>query len=298
MPDVVYDAILGSGVPLKQVTQSSFEPHTETMAGRMSGSGVISDQFVTSVHPEASLTTLDLAGFMAAFGTVGTLIADGSTTLIPWQKRASGGTFSGGTSNFTVAGISNCPVLLVPESITCPRVGAPHATGKLIYLSSDGKLCPFVESINQSLSSQAFAALFGMGPVFINTVHVPRMVGYTINFGIGLSERQNYDGAVYPSDIFIETFDPTVEIQVEDFDQFSSMVPNGVITGFTAYMRKRASGSTYVADATAQHVKLSFSSGIIKPQAISANETKHGSGGIRVEARSLTVSTASAVTSP
>jgi hypothetical protein len=303
MPDVVYDAIVGSSVNLRQVTQSSYDPKVESLQGRMSGSAVISDQFVVSSSPEVNLTTLDLAGFMTAFGTLGTKVSDGSNTLVPYQKRASGGTFAGGSSNFTLAGTAPTnsvphPVILIPESINVPRVGAPHATGKLCYLSGDGVTCPVTENVNQALSSEAFAAMFGMGPVYINSTRVARNVGFTINFGLGWSEKQHYDGAVYPSDMFLETIDPTIEVQVEDFDQMASIMPAGTISQFSCYIRKRASGGTYVADSSTVHIKFSFSNGLIKPMPLSASETKHGNAAIRIEGRTLTVSTASAVGNP
>jgi len=298
MPDVVYDALLGSGVNLRQVTNSGFDPKIESMSGRFSGAPVISDQFIVSSQPEASLSTVDIGGFLTAFGTLGTLIASGANVTVPYQKRAKGGTFVGAGANMKVVGIADCPVVLVPQSINAPRQGTPTAQGQAFFLSSDGIVVPYAESVNQTLQAQAFNAMYGLGPVYINGVHVPKQVGYSVSFGLGWSDLQTYDGAVYPSDMFLETIDPVIEVQVEDFDQFVSILGGAAISSVTAYLRKRTSGGTYVANATAQHIKFSFASGVIKPQMISAQETKHGSAAIRLEGRTRVASAASAVTAP
>ena len=295
MPDVVYDALVGASTNLRQVTNSGFDPHLDFMNARESGNPVISDQFLSTGSPEAQLTTVDIGGFIAAFGTTGGQ-TDGANILVPYQKRQSGGTFKGGSTNMTVAGITTCPVQLVPQQVTAPRQGSPTASGQLHFLSVDGITVPYVESVNQSLSAQAFDAMYGLGPCFINGTKVPRQVGFTVTFGVGLSEKQHYDGAVWPSDIFLETFDPVIEIQVEDFDQISSIATGGVITSCSAYLRKRLSGSSYSADTNAAHVKFSFASGMIVPQALRASETKHGSAAIRLIGRTLVASNASTVT--
>jgi hypothetical protein len=298
MPDVVYDALVGPSVNLRQITNSGFDPKIESVSGRNSGSAVIADQFVVSSQPEANLSTVDIGGFLTAFGTLGAFVASGANVTIPYQKRARGGTFVGAGANMKVNGVTDCPVVLVPQSINAPRQGVPTAQGQAFFLSSDGILIPYVESVNQTLQAQAFVAMYGLGPVYINGVHVPKQVGYSVSFGLGWSDLQTYDGAVYPSDMFLETIDPVIEVQVEDFDQFVSIVGGAPISSVTAYLRKRASGGTYVADVTAQHIKFSFASGLIKPQMISAQETKHGNAAIRLEGRTLVASAASAVTAP
>ena len=116
MPDVVYDALVGASTNLRQVTNSGFDAHLEFMGARQSGSGVISDQFLTSGSPEGQLTTVDIGGFVTAFGTVGSQV-DGASILLPYQKRQSGGTFKSGSSHMTVAGITTCPVQLVPQQV-------------------------------------------------------------------------------------------------------------------------------------------------------------------------------------
>jgi hypothetical protein len=239
MPDVVYDAVLGSN-PLKQITSSEFGPGVNILKGRMSGNPIVFSNYVQSYAPESSLTTVDIAGFHTAFGTQGAVISDGSTVLIPYQKRANGATFAGGSSNAVIAGVSNCPIVLMPESIAAPRQGAVTATGKLCYLSIDGLVTPFTELVNQALASQAFNAMYSLGPVFINGTLVSNQVGFNVNYGLGWSEREHYEGTPSPTRVFLDTVDPMIDVQCEDFDQMASILAGATISSVTAYLRKRS----------------------------------------------------------
>lgn len=323
MPDIVYDAQLGvtsEGSPapiyLRQVFTSEFDPHYEVLQGRESGNPYVALQlvgesnlaanFIQSASPEAPITTADIAGFLTSFGTLGAQIPAGETVKIPYQKRQSGGTFRSGSHNMIVQGTpaadtpnsTPCPVQLIPQTITAPRMGAAIANGLAVFLSGDGISSPFELKTSQALSGQVFNAMYGLGPVFVNSNQLVRQCGYTVSFGLQMSEKQHYDGSPYPTDIFVEMVDPVIEVQVEDFDQIASL--NGLtdLTQFTAYLRMRAPGGTYIADNVANHIKFSFANGDVVPQALKASETKHGNAALRIQGVSLTVSTAATVTSP
>jgi hypothetical protein len=293
--DVVYDVPIGAGTQ-RQVTQTSFSENIDVMAARMSGAPVISDQFIQSASPMAELSSVDIGGFLTNFGTVGGQIANGSTVIVPYHKRVSGGTFQGGSSNLIVSGVVNCPVQYVPLSVSCPALGSPVANGQLHFLSGDGETQPWAVAANQALANQAFVACYGLGPIFLNGVQVPRHIGFTVNFGVGLSDKKHYDGAPYPSDIFMEQFDPSIEFNQEDFDFLAGIAGGGAITTLVCYLRKRASGGTYIANGTAAHIKFSFTSGFLSSQQVSASETKNGTQGVRCLGRTLLVGNGVALT--
>ena len=286
--DVVYDCPMG-GSTLRQVSTSQFQEGLEYLAGRPSGSGVIADQFLQSGAPVGEVTSMDVGGFLSIFGTAGGQIANGATVQIPYQKRASGSTFAGAGANVLVKGILNNPAQLVPMSVNAPAKGACTAQGTVHFLSADGVTPPYEVLTAQTLGAQQFNAMYGLGPVFVNNVQVPRQIGFQVNFGIGLSEKCHYDGAVWPSDIFMETFDPTIEFTQEDFDYLAGIAGGGAITSIYAWIRRRASGSTYVADNVASHIRFGFTSGVIRAQQVSASETKHGNQAVQVLGRTLLV---------
>lgn len=287
--DVVYDCPMGAAA-LKQVSQSQFSEGLDIMAARMSGSQSISDQFLNQSNPVAEFTSLDVGGFLTLFGATGSQVSDGSTVQVPYHKRISGGSFAGGTTNMLVKGVAANPVQLTPMSVHAPQSGACTAQGQAHFLSSDGITQPWAVAVNQTLSAQAFAALYGLGPIYLNGTLVPRQLGYTVHFGVGYSEKKHYDGAVHPTDIFIEELNPMIEFSQEDFD-FLSTIAGGVLisSSLVCWMRKRASGGTYVSDATAAHIKFSFTAGFLHSQQVSASETKNGQQGVRALGRALTI---------
>ena len=286
--DVVYDCPMG-GSTLRQVSSSQFQEGLDYLTGRASGSGVISDQFLQSGSPVGEVTSMDVGGFLSIFGTEGDQIANGATVQIPYQKRVSGGTFAGAGANVLVKGLLNNPAQLVPMSVNAPAKGACTAQGSVHFLSADGETMPYEVLTDQTLAAQQFNAMYGLGPVYVNNVRVPRQIGFQVNFGIGLSEKSHYDGAPWPSDIFPETFDPSIEFTQEDFDYLASIAGGGAITSIYAWIRRRASGSTYVANNVANHISFGFTSGVIKSQQVSASETKHGNQAVQVLGRTLLI---------
>jgi hypothetical protein len=305
VPDVVYDAVFGAisggrgAVTLRQITNSNLNENIDVLDGRFSGDAFIADQFIQAVRPTFDLTTTDIANFKAIFGTGyadANRIVDGQSVVIPWHGRKSGGTFLSGASHVRVRGFSNTsPVQLVPVSVTAPRQGAVTAQGQVHFLSRDGIEMPHEVAVNTSLASQAFQSMYGLGPVFINGDRLPRQVGFTVNYGIGLSEMQHFDGTAMPTDCFIETVTPSIEVTAEDFDYIATITGGLEISSVSAFLRKRLSGSTYEDEADDVHFEFSFASGIITPQAIGAQDTKHGQAVVRLAGRILVTSDSAAI---
>lgn len=304
MADVVYDAILGTGPTyLRQVVSSEFNENIDLLEGRESGNPYKADQFIQSAHPEAQFSTMDIGNFLSIFGIEGSLL-DGLDVAVPYNKRANGGTFGGDGTNFKVSGVETHPVLLIPQSITFPRLGPVVAQGVAHFLSVDGVTKPYAIAVNQDLDAQAFVAMYGMGPCYVNSTRIDSLVGVTINFGIELSEKQHFEGSPYPTKMFIEQINPSIEFMVEDFDQVATFEAVNV-TQLSAYIRKRTSGGTYVANNTAGHCKIglttaggSTAKGMAVAQAVRASDTKHGNAALRITGCRLTSSSASAITSP
>lgn len=286
----VYDARLGTsgGNPLylRQVTNASVSENLRVLMGRMSGGKYASDQFIESGDPAAEITTTDIGGFLTGFGTEGTRITDGTTVIVPWRTRSSGGTHASGSTHSHVRGTgSACPVQLVPQSISAPRQGAVTAQGMIAFLSDDGVTKPHrVYNGDQALASQAFTAMWGLGPIYVNGSERPLNVGYTVNFGVQLSEMKRYAGAIYPTDCFIETVNPSFEFTEEDFATLYGFTGGAAITGLSAFLRKRLSGGGYEDDASTVHINFTLGGGIATPRPLSAQDTKEGTASILIEA--------------
>jgi hypothetical protein len=286
--DVVYDVALDQNT-IRQVTQSQFSEQIEVLAGRMSGSPTIADQFIGSGNPVGEFTTTDLQTFLTAMGVGGSLINDGSTVKIPYHKRVSGASFQGGNSNLLVRGVIGHKAFACPQSVTAPRMGVCTAQGQVHFLSATGMVIPYAVQINQNLASQDFVGMYGLGPVIVNGVQVPRQIGFSVNFGIGLSEKSHYDGAPYPSDIFVEEFNPSFEFSQEDFDYLQGIAGGVAITSLTGILRRRASGSTYAPENSNVHITFSFADAFLRSQQVGAGDTKHGQQGVQVLGRTLVI---------
>lgn len=294
MPDIVFSAILGA-TTVKQVASSSFNENISILAARTSGSPTIADQFIDSIAPAGEFTTTDIANFLAAFGVSGSQITDGSTVKIPYQKRANGASFGGDGTNLVIVGKADNPVQLLPISVTAPRQGAVTASGAIHFLSEDGLTAPHQVLTGQDLTVETFNSMYRLGPVYINGTQLPKGVGFTVNFGVGLSEKQHFDGATFPTEVYKETFDPYIEVTAEDFDILADLTGGVAITSVRAHLLKRVSGSTVAAYGSTVHTRFSFASGLITPQQISASDTKHGQAALRFSGRTLVYSTSSAV---
>ena len=72
----------------------------------------------------------------------------------------------------------------------------------------------------------------------------------------------------------------------------------GLFTAMTSaniYLKKRADASTFVADLTAEHIKLTFAAGLTDTNSVTASENNDGSTTITLHGKTLTCSVASAI---
>jgi hypothetical protein len=105
-----------------------------------------------------------------------------------------------------------------------------------------------------------------------------------------------FDGAIYPTLVFIKSRQPTIKITFENFDILSTWGPLfAAATTAAAYFRKRATGATYIADATAGHIKLSIATGLSVVDSAESSEQENGSASITLTGLALSSSTATAI---
>lgn len=298
MASTVYDAILGS-TTVRQVSNVSLNPNLSVMKERYSGGTHIAAQFIDSGEPVLDLTTADIEGFLAAFrdDTHESLrVANGNTVIVPWNGRADGGTFQSGSNHVRVRGYSTTsPVQLVPMSISAPTKGPATAQGQVHFLSRNGAEVPHQIQTSQALASQAFNACFRQGPLSVNGSLIDEQIEFTLNFGVTLSEKKHYAGGNYPTSVFIQTVEPSIQFTQEAFAYLSSII-NGVdISSVSAFLRKCVEGSTVEADAATEHIEFSFAGGLMTPQSVSASGTSEGRNSIMIQGEVLTVATGVAI---
>lgn len=283
----LYDCTLGA-LTLKQCNASSFSWNNRIDVARHSGA-VDPTQFnVTEQAPVASFTSHDIDGVLAAVSATAGLVVSSGSIVIPWQKRASGGTFTSGSAHNTISGANG---LILPRRVRASQRD-PKATVDLdcLFISSDGSTVPTTVNSSQALSATAYNVTHRLGPVKLDTVASGNVIGYTVNFGI-TAEPVFYAGLPFPQDYNITMRDPSIDLEFQDVATLSQFV-NGyeAVTAVLAYLRKRTSGGTVVADGTAEHISFAFGGGIKDMQRLSASGNGSATATLRLIGDSLTVS--------
>lgn len=269
MSYAIYDSTLGS-LTLRQCTAAGFNLNGEPVEGTFSGQLDVAEYFGGQCDLRATFETEDIAAVAAVSNilTAGLSVSSGTIT-VPWQKRQALGTFASGSSHLS---LSSANGLIIPNRIELPNGGNATVGLEVIFVSADGTTVPVAVNTSQALSSQAFNALYTLGPVVVNGTTIDEDVGVTITPGLTV-ETKHYNGVNFllGNGVKIVRRRPMIEIRSEDLAVLSSLgAAWGVGSSIVVYARKR-SGASFVADGTAQHVKITGADGLIRPQTISAS---------------------------
>lgn len=290
--DVVYDAVIGA-VAIKQVKRTSFKAGVQSQSLRLSGGLDPQAIVVQGGEPRATFESMDIAGVLTGLGVSSGLFVVSGSLLVPWNRRANGGTFAGGSNNFTLSGANGLAII---NSLSASQ-GDEGAVAEveLCFLSADGLAAPVAANVNQALSAEAYNAAWAMGPVYVNAVQLAQVSSIRVNTGLQLVVKR-YDGSVYPTFAFIQERNPSIDITFENFDALSTQGPLfSATTNAAVYFRKKADGGTFVSDASTVHVQASFASGLTAVENADGDGTSNGSATIRFIGKTLAVSTAHAI---
>lgn len=291
--DVVYDAVIGA-VNIKQVRRTTFSPGAQIQPDRMSGAVDPSVFFLQGAEPRATFESHDLAGIIAGIPATTGLFVSAGTLTIPFNRRANGGTFTGGLTNFTLSGANGMAIL---QSLGAAQSDeGAIATLELCFLSTDGLTIPVAANVNQALTAEAYDSAWAFGPAYLNGTKLLQVVSTRINTGINLVVRR-YDGSVYPTIAYIQTRNPSIEITFENFDALSTYGPLfAAPTACAVYYRNKAPGGTFVADTGTTHVKASFGAGGMSAiQSAEATGNANGTATLHVVGTTLALSAASTI---
>ncbi|MBE3070341.1 MAG: hypothetical protein IMZ66_08905, partial [Planctomycetes bacterium] len=206
-------------------------------------------------------TTSDLKALLDAVGLAGLLIdSDGSHPGIVayGQKYAEGGTRATGSVHLSAtigAGIA------VPRSLELPQQGFARVTAEAIATSPTG-IAPVAFSEVAALPTGVYptvAVAWGLGKVMLNATQLSGITGVSIDFGIDVFAEAK-DGDLYPSFASIRRIQPTITLATLHAEQVEQIVTHTLdyyaATQVVIYARKRAEGGLFVADATAEHIKI------------------------------------------
>lgn len=292
MPNALSDATLGS-LTLLQVTGADFSANGDPIPGVTTSGIDVAEYFGGPVDLRASFTTEDIASVCAVsnIATAGLTVSAG-TIAIPYRLRANLSTFAAGSSHYILSGTHG---MIYPTSFNIPSGGSATASLECIFVSSDGATVPVAVNVSQALGSEAFNAIHTLGPVSINGTTIDKVTNVTVTPGLGLLvEFYRHNFLV---DCFIVSRRPMIEVTTYDLAALSALGSAwGIGTAVVAYARKR-DGTSFVADATAEHCSFTFADGIVKPVMISGGAAStHASRTLRFFGEALVVSGATAIT--
>lgn len=251
-PDGVSDTLIGG------ITEQSTPIESEVRRDRASGD--VYGRHIALVRQaiRASFTTYQLARALDVCGLLGLKLSSSVNPGLELfsQKWNEGGTPVSGASHmkYTIK-----EGLLVPRMITASH--QQDATISYEALATwDGANNPVVVGNNVSLPSGVTDdQRFALGKFTLGGIAVGQLTNLEIDFGI-VAETVGADSDVWDSFARIVGVEPTVRLRGSDLTVFdSSKIPLtgklGVHADTVFYLRKRQDGSTYVPEATAEHIK-------------------------------------------
>lgn len=291
---VAYDAILGA-VNLRQVRSSGFNPGNTVVPDFVTGGIDPEAIFFHGGRPTAQFQSGDVAGVITGIHAQNGLYVSNGTIAIPWNKRANGGTFAAAGNHVRVRGAYGLTVL---NSLSANHGDQDGAMADLAttFVSSDGMTVPVVFDSSQTLQAQAYNASHRLGPQYVNGSLVTSIVGVTINTGI-TTDVEETDGNLFATEVHITRRNPTIDIRFRNVAALSTYGPLfASLSSYTGYLRKRAPGSSFVSDATSEHISFSFGSGgIIDVQSLSGSGNSPAEPSLRITGKTLTLSATAAI---
>ncbi len=222
----------------------------------------------------ASFTTSQVATMLTAIDTTGAPIGTGNTYLtaeLYFKKRATGNGWAG-TGDMKV--VINQGVIF-PTTLEVSQDGNA-VLGFRIVPSWDGTNDPlsFTTSGVTLPDTSDEPELFGLGPVVVNGTTIDGLTDWSIDFGIQ-ELTHSYDGEAWPRWAGIGSRASTARFSTLHPDELPSIIPqDGVAIAGTYvifYLRARALGGTFEANATAAHGKLTIYGGVVGPDSSSGS---------------------------
>src|SRR5690606_29320348 len=158
-----------------------------------------------------------------------------------------------------------------------------------------GVTAPVSVNATASVAAETPTAMYTLGPVAVNGTELTQVTGVTVSTGIEVSSPI-YQGN-YAQEAFIVRQRPVIDITTYNLGQLAALGGTwGAGTAVTVYARKR-SGAGFVADATTEHVLISFGAGLIAPvQTIAgAGVGGHSTRTLRFFGEAITITGSSAI---
>ncbi len=116
-------------------------------------------------------------------------------------------------------------------------------------------------------------------------------------------EEQGSGGEIWPSYLGVKQTDPVLTVTAFGAPWSGYDVDGGQLTALEIYLRAKAEDGANVADASASHIKITATNGLVVPEGIAGGDNNPATTTLRIGLRApdgnsdiLTINTASAIT--
>ena len=245
-----------------QITDQDYRAGLSEILER--GSGTVDNEFaaVGEAKPMLSFTTTALATVLGLVGLDGYAIT--SQTDFYFAQVAQGG-MRGGAGTHIKMTLTNG--MVVPKSLSASQGQPAKLTYDLYPISTDGVTAPIVIATAQSLPTIPIVSeLFTLGPAWVNANALAALQSMNWEFSPQM-EHVAGDGQAYPTFCGMTGRSYSCALNMLDLTALSTLGLNGLpLANFRTFLRKIVKGSTRVADATASHIKISGTTGMLLPR--------------------------------
>lgn len=294
MPSTAYD-VTADSLTLKQVIATGWQPNLKHARAYASGAVAASQVALVSGEDVISISSCDLAGIIGGVSATAGLVLS-SSSVVPYQARANGGTFQGDGAHHTLSFVNG---LLVPTEISATQDSEEGAVCKLEchVAAAAGQTYPITLAGSATLSAASFVGMYDLGPIKIGSTFISGVKSTSVKFGLKV-QKDRYGGEVWPliSGVYIVEIVPTLEVTFEDLASATTAgVSAATATTAVQFFRKRTAGGAHVADATTGHVACTLTGGMHMIQSADANGMNNTSLVRRFEGLSWAFSSSSAI---
>ena len=277
----IHDISLDSNT-IGNIVSINFNPNGTVTPGFASGAVGPSTQYVSESTPSSTFQSTALEQILAL--NTGTMLQVGqcttsATTTVPFAERV--GCLSGSASHQSISSSNTYTYL---TSIAGQLGQSATIDGEIKYLSTDGVTSPCTANSGASLSAAVHAEEYLLAMALIDGTEVPGLQGVTITPGFEIIEQREGTG-IYPTDVFVKTIAPMIEITTNDLASAVAVVNAAALSsGVDVYFAKRTDGGVTVAYATEEHIKIAAVNGI-KQMSTASTSRDDGSGTIKIDLR-------------
>jgi hypothetical protein len=256
-----------------EIVSIDINTNVETVADD-SGNLYTEGRAITQVGPIANITTKSIAEVLSVIGVAGQCFVDasGDPGVAIYGKNRGDCLTDVESDDHTRYLISNG--LMTLGTLQASK-GSDATISFQVDAIYDGTNDPLLISHTQSLPASLIKGQWEIAICKIAGVEF-RPEDVTINFGQQITKRRSLAPTIYPESIAVEKVDPVVTFRGVDIQKIGSAAID--ITGESAthantiiQLVKRATGSSYVAAATEEHISFTVAGLVIVTNPFSAS---------------------------